>query len=145
MESVNLALSPIHYSKVDQILTDVSPGLGGNHRGSCRLEHGVNRSHYGGLSRSPGRRLVYGRRHNAGDGLGGSLRQGRVDSRAGRRCPWNSGAAILRRSVLGRCVAFRSNSRDNVGRGGEDRQYVESELHLAFRSVSLSSWYEFRE
>lgn len=118
---------------LEHLLTDVSRGDSCNDAGSRGLECGIHGSDHSGRRRSPGRRLVLRSRHNAGDRPAGSLRQGRVDGGARGRCPRNSVTAILRWTVLNRSVASWSGRRDNVGGGGEDRQYVERELHLDFR------------
>lgn len=125
--SVNLSLIAM---ALEHLLTDVSRGNSGNDAGSRGLECSVHGSNHRGRSRSPGRRLVLGRRHDAGHRLAGSLCKSRVDGRACGRCPRNGVSAILRRSVLYRCVASWSGRRNDVGGGGEDRQYVERELHL---------------
>ena len=115
---------------LEEILTDVSRCDGCNDFGSRGLERGVHGSNNGGRGRCPGRRLVLCGRHNAGDRLGRSLCDRGVDGRASGRCPRSGVGAILRRPVLHRCITSRSGRRDKAGGGGEDRQHVESELHL---------------
>lgn len=115
---------------LEYLLTDVGRCDGCNDAGSRGLECGVNRSYHSGRNRSPGRRLVLCGRHDAGYRLGGSLRQGPVDGGACGRCPRNGVSAVVRWPVLDGCVTSRSGRRNNVGGGGEDRQYVERELHV---------------
>ena len=112
------------------VLTDIGRGDGGDHRGSRRLEAGVHGRHYGGRGRSPDRRLVLGRRNDACNRLCRSLGHSRVDGRTGRRRPRDGASAILRRSILHWGVTSRTCCRGDVGGGGENRQYVERELHL---------------
>jgi hypothetical protein len=112
------------------LLTDIGRGNRGDHGSSRRLECRVYGSDYGGRGRSPGRGLVLRGRHDASNRLGRSLCDDRIDGRACGRSPGHGVAAILRRSVLHWCITSGAGGRDDVGAGGEDRQYVERELHL---------------
>jgi len=123
----------------EHLLTDVGCGDSGVDRGSCRLVCRVHRAYHGGRGRSPGRWLVLGGSHDAGDGLGRSLCDSRVDGRACGRCPRHGVAAVRRWSVLHWRITSGLGGCNDVGAGGEYRQYVERELHLGVK-LGCSFW-----
>jgi hypothetical protein len=112
------------------LLTNISRGDSGVYRGSCRLVCRVYGADDSRRGRSPGRRLVLGSGYDAGDRLGRSLCDSRVDCRACGRCPRHGVAAVSSWAVLHWRITSELGGRNDVGARSEDRQYVESELHL---------------
>lgn len=120
------------------LLADISGRDCADNGGCGWFEGRVNRSNNSRFRRGPCRRLVRCCGYNAREGFCRGLHDGRVHGRACRRCPRHS-VGILNRLVGLRSVASRLCRRNDVGRGGKDRQYVERELHLGCKdSLTLS-------